>query len=72
MAEQSTPPDVGPLFARNEIVQKEPDQIWDENDSDPANETKWLAYFTQQEAQITASEGGFIAEYKRRRDKANG
>ena len=72
MAEQNTPTEVGPLFAGNEIVQKEPEKIWDNNDSDPANETKWMAFFSHHEAEISASEEGFIAEYKRRRDIANG
>jgi hypothetical protein len=71
MTGKTKPTEVGPLFAVTEIAEKEPEKIWDENDSDPANEARWLAYFSQHEAEMTASEEEFISEYKRRRDLAN-
>lgn len=67
MDEQSKPATVGPLFAVTEIAEKEPEKIWDENDSDPANEGRWLTYHTEHEAAMTAAENEFIAEYTRRR-----
>ena len=61
---------VGPLFAGAEIVEKEPEKIWDDNDEDPANEKRWLTYHARHEASITASETEYVTEYKRRRDAA--
>ncbi len=66
------PIEVGPLFAAVEIVEKAPETIWDDNDENPANEDRWLAYHSRHKDSIAASEAQFIAEYKRRRDLAEG
>jgi hypothetical protein len=72
MTQQSKPTEVGPLFAGTEVVEKEPEVIWDDNDENPADEARWLSYFSAHEASITAAEEKFIAEYKRRRELASG
>jgi hypothetical protein len=59
---------VGPLFACLGIGNQEPETIWDDNDADPANEAKWLAFFDSNEVAIAASESAFLAEYRRRRE----
>jgi hypothetical protein len=58
---------VGPLFAEGTIVQSEPEKIWDENNDNPAAEEGWLAYFSQNRAELSAAEVAFITEYDRRR-----
>jgi hypothetical protein len=67
MSKESRATDIGPLFADELVANQEPAVIWDDNNDDPADEQQWLKWFATNNADISASEAEFVAEYDRRR-----
>lgn len=60
---------IGPLFSPTDY-EAEAEEIWDDNNDDPADEAQWLGNFDKHAEAISASEKKFLAEFQSRVKKS--